>query len=266
MTTQGSPPEWERYDAKTRFIRFAVLLLSLVVLAISWRALNVRYDYVLTAPRELRDISRRMYPPDVAYSGEILRPLIETVNISILGTALALAIAMPVAYLGATNTTPNDFTYGLGKFIISFTRSVNVIIWALIFVVTFGPGAMAGIFAVAMRSVGFIAKLMAEEIEEIDPTQVQGIEATGATDLQQVIYGIIPQIKPTFIGVATYRWDINVREATVIGFVGAGGIGTNLTTSIDLFQWNRVLTILIAIFALVIISELVSAYARKKVS
>jgi len=259
-------PKWERHDSRTRLLRFAVLLISLIVVVVSWRALNIRYDYVATAPRELGDIANRMYPPDAEYTGEIVRPLIETVNISILGTVLALLIAMPVAYLGANNVTPNKVTYTVGKFIISFTRSVNVIIWALIFVVAFGPGALAGIFAVAMRSVGFIAKLMAEAIEEIDPTQVEAVTATGASDAQQIIYGVVPQIKPTFIGLATYRWDINVREATVIGFVGAGGIGENLTTSVNLFNWNQVLTILIAIFGLVIVSELVSAYARKKVS
>nr|WP_267903137.1 ABC transporter permease subunit [Natronococcus pandeyae] len=146
------------------------------------------------------------------------------------------------------------------------TRSVNVIIWALFFVVIFGTGALSGVLAVAFRSIGFVSKLLAEGIEEIDAGQVEAIRAMGGSPLDVVIYGIVPQIKPAFVGVATYRWDINVREATVIGFVGAGGIGVYLDTSINFFQWSNVLTILIAILGIVIISEVVSAYLRKKVS
>ena len=206
-----------------------------------------------------------MYPPDVGYSGEILSPLIETVHIAIIGTALAILMSIPVSLIGAENTTPNRFTFVLGKFIISASRSVNVIIWALGFVIVFGSGALAGTLAIAVRSVGFCSKLIAESIEEIDPGQVEAITATGANPLEAAIYGIVPQIKPAFIGVATYRWDINVRASTIIGFVGAGGIGVELNTSINFFAWGQVLTILLAILGIVIISEVVSAYLRRKV-
>ena len=260
------PPTWDRYDRRERLLRYVGLLVALVAFVASWRHLQVNYAYVSTAPRELVDLFGRMYPPNVGYTTEILPPLIETVHISILGTALAIVLSLPVAFIGAENTAPNDAALLLGKFIISFTRSVNVIIWALIFVIVFGPGVLSGILAIGVRSIGFTSKLIAEAIEEIDRGQVEAIEATGASGLQTLIYGIVPQIKPAFISVSTYRWDINVRASTIIGFVGAGGIGVELTTSINYFDWQSVLTILLAILGLVVISEVTSAYLRRKVT
>ena len=256
---------WERRTPRERIVRYVLILLTLVAVAISWRLLQVNYSFLATAPREFMDLVNRMYPPNVAYSGQIIAPLIETVHIAVLGTALAILLSIPVALLGANNTTPNRFGYGLGKFIISFTRSVNVIIWALIFVIIFGPGALSGVLAVGVRSVGFCSKLLAEAIEEIDPGQVEAIKATGATTIEAAIYGIVPQVKPAFVGITTYRWDINVRASTIIGFVGAGGIGVELTTSINFFNWQNVLTILLAILGVVIFSEVTSAYLRRKV-
>lgn len=256
---------WERRTPRQRIARYVAGLIAIVAVVISWALLNVNYNFLATAPRELADLIARMYPPDAAYTGEIVRPLIETIHIAVLGTALAVIISVPVAMLGAENTTPNRITYGIGKFIISASRSVNVIIWALIFVIILGPGALAGVLAVGVRSIGFTSKLIAEAIEEIDPGQVEAIRATGANSLEAAIYGIVPQVKPAFIGVSTYRWDINVRASTIIGFVGAGGIGVNLSTSINFFAWQRVLVILLAILGVVIFSEFTSAYLRRKV-
>jgi phosphonate transport system permease protein len=256
---------WERRTPRQRIVRYVALLLAFVAVAGSWQFLEGNYSFLATAPREFGDLIERMYPPNVGYSTDILGPLIETINIAVLGTILAVIASVPVALLGAENTAPNQLGYGLGKFIISFTRSVNVIIWALIFVIIIGPGALAGVLAIAVRSIGFTSKLIAEAIEEIDPGQVEAIRATGANPVEAAIYGIVPQIKPAFVGVSTYRWDINVRASTIIGFVGAGGIGVELTTSINFFRWQNVLTILIAILAIVVFSEVTSAYLRRKV-
>jgi phosphonate transport system permease protein len=265
MAVDTEEREWHRFSPTKRLVRLLAVPLTLGIFVLSWRALDFNYEYAVTAPRETYDLLSRMYPPDLAYSGEILGPLIETIHISILGTAFAVLLSLPVAFLAAENTTPNKLTYGLGKFIVSFTRSVNVIIWALIFVVLFGSGALAGVMAVAVRSIGFTAKLIAEGIEEIDRGQVEAVRATGASPAQVLIYAIAPQVKPAFVSVSTYRWDINVRASTIIGFVGAGGIGVALTTSINTFAWDKVLTILIAILGIVIFSEVFSAYVRRKV-
>jgi len=256
---------WSRFDRRQQLLRFFSLLAGLIIFFAAWRAMEVNYGYAITAPVELADLLQRMFPPNIGYTQSITGALLETINISILGTALAIVMAVPVAFLGANNTSPNKATYFFGKFVISFTRSVNVIIWALIFVVILGPGALAGVLAIAVRSIGFTAKLIAEAIEEIDKGPVESITAAGGSRFDVLIYAIIPQIKPAFISVATLRWDINVRASTIIGFVGAGGIGVALQTQINYFNWEAVLTILLSILGLVLISEAVSAYFRKKV-
>ena len=144
------------------------------------------------------------------------------------------------------------------------TRSISVIIWALVFVVIFGPGPLAGVVAIGVRSIGFIGKLLAEAFEEIDPRQPEAIRATGGNAVDVMVYGIVPQVKPAFVGITTYRWDINVRSSTVLGFVGAGGIGAELFAVLDFFRWDAALTILIAILGIVLLSEGLSAVVREK--
>ena len=125
---------------------------------------------------------------------------------------------------------------------------------------------MAGIWAIAARSIGFMGKLVAEAIEEIDEGVVEAIEATGASRLQVLLYGILPQVLPVIYGTTVYRWDINIRESTVLGFVGAGGIGILLYSSINQFLWQEVALILLSVFGVVIVSEFISAAVRKRIS
>jgi phosphonate transport system permease protein len=144
------------------------------------------------------------------------------------------------------------------------SRSVDTLIWALIFVIVVGPGSLAGMLAVAMRSVGFVSKLFAEGIEEIERGQVEAVAATGATRGQLLVYGVLPQVRPVLAGVCIYRWDINIRESTVLGLVGAGGIGFALNEAILGLEWSRIGLILVVILGVVIVSEVASAYLRKR--
>jgi phosphonate transport system permease protein len=172
-------------------------------------------------------------------------------------------MGMPVAFLAARNTSPSAlFLRPVALFIIVSSRSINSLIWALLLVAIIGPGPLAGIIAIALRSIGFIAKLMYEAIEEIDPTQVEAVAATGASPGQVLTYGIWPQILPAFAGVSVFRWDINIRESTVLGLVGAGGIGLNLQASLNVLAWPQVTLIFIVILATVVASEWVSAKVR----
>lgn len=261
----GPSREWRRFNPRQRLVRFALILSVLGAAVVSWRGLGVRYVYIETAPENITDLFGRMYPPDTQYAGEIVDPMIQTINIAVIGTILALVMAAPVAYISARNTTPNQPTHALGTIIVAGSRSIHSLIWGLIFVILFGTGVLAGILAVAFRSIGFVAKLLSEEIEEIDTAATDAIRATGGSELDVLVYGILPQIKPALAGISVYRWDINVREATIIGFVGAGGIGVELQNSIDSFQWDAVLTILLAILIIVLASEGISAYVRQKV-
>ncbi|MEX0607708.1 MAG: phosphonate ABC transporter, permease protein PhnE, partial [Halofilum sp. (in: g-proteobacteria)] len=170
-----------------------------------------------------------------------------------------------IALISAQNTTPNRATLWLGRFILVSSRSVNTIIWALLFVAVFGPGVLAGILAIAFRSLGFLGKLMGEAIEEIDRAPIEALAASGATRGKVLLYGVVPQVMPTFFAVAILRWDINLRESTVLGLVGAGGIGIILQGAIDTFAWPTVASILLAIIALVVAGEIVAASLRRRV-
>ncbi len=154
----------------------------------------------------------------------------------------------------------------IGRFILVASRSVNTVVWGLLFVAIFGPGPLAGIWAITFRSIGFMGKLIAEAIEEIDEGTVEAIEATGASRLQVLWIGILPQVLPVIYGTTVYRWDINIRESTVLGFVGAGGIGILLYSSINQFLWQEVTVIMMSVFGVVLFSEFVSATVRQRIS
>ncbi|MBI3455701.1 MAG: phosphonate ABC transporter, permease protein PhnE [Candidatus Rokubacteria bacterium] len=228
--------------------------------------LGIRWDYVADAPTQIGDLLRRMFPPDWSFTGALVDPLIQTVNIATLGTALAILLSVPVAFLAARNTTFNAATYWLGRLVMVVSRSVDTLIWALVFILIVGPGSLAGVLAVAVRSIGFVSKLVAEGIEEIDRGQVEAVTATGAGRLQTLLYAIVPQIRPVVAGVSIYRWDINVRESTVLGIVGAGGIGFALNEAILGLEWDRVGMILVLILGIVIASEAGSAWLRRRLT
>ena len=228
--------------------------------------LDIPWIYFLDAHIQAMDLATRMWPPDWDYVTELFEPLLETIHIATIGTALTVIIAFPVAFLAARNTTFNSATWMIGRFILVASRSVNTVVWGLLFVAIFGPGPLAGIWAITFRSIGFMGKLIAEAIEEIDEGIVEAIEATGASRLQVLWIGILPQVLPVIYGTTVYRWDINIRESTVLGFVGAGGIGILLYSSINQFLWQEVTVILISVFGVVLFSEFVSATVRQRIS
>ncbi len=255
---------WNRFTAKQRSARFGYSIVVLAVLFVSVLHLDMSLRYVATAAESLADLGSRMWPPNLSILPSLVDPLIISAHIAILGTLFSVVLSVPVAFFAANNTTPNNITYAVGRFVITATRSVNVIIWALIFVGMFGPGALAGVMALAVRSIGFIGKLLSEAIEEIDKTQVEAIRSTGSSTAQTFVYSIVPQVLPAFIGIATYRWDSNIRASTVVGFVGGGGIGVALQTATNTFKWSEALVILLVILIVVLLSEGVAVYLRKK--
>jgi phosphonate transport system permease protein len=204
-----------------------------------------------------------MANPRFGYLSELWWPLWETINIATLGTLLAVVLSVPIAFLAARNTTPSAaIVRPLALLVIVSSRSINSIIWGLLLVAIIGPGQVAGILAIMLRSIGFIGKLLYEAIEEIDPAQVEAISATGASRWQVIDYGIVPQILPAFAGITVFRWDINIRESTVLGLVGAGGLGLKLQASLNVLAWGQVTVIFVVILATVLISEWVSAKVR----
>ena len=255
---------WQRRDRRSQLVRWAAWLLGTAIFLYSWQQISdaTTWFFVQDAPRIAADIASRTWPPNWSYMDKLWLPVWDTLNIATLGTLLALLAAVPIAFLAARNTTPSTYFIRPIAFIIVSSRSINSLIWALLLVAIIGPGVFAGMIAIAIRSIGFCAKLLYEAIEEIDQSQVEAITATGASRWQVMVYGIVPQILPAFAGISVFRWDINIRESTVLGLVGAGGIGLQLQSSLNVLAWSQVLVILIVIFAAVVVGEWVSAKVR----
>ncbi len=257
-------PAWKRRASSTQWAIWACWLVGVAIVGYSWKLVSDKtiWFFVSDAGSQAADLAARMVPPKWSYMDVLWRPVWDTLNIATLGTVLALIVAFPIAFLAARNTTPNKAVRAAALFIIVSSRSINSLIWALMLVAIIGPGVFAGVLAIALRSIGFCAKLLYEAIEEIDSKQVEAIEATGASGAQKLAYGIVPQILPTFAGISVFRWDINIRESTVLGLVGAGGIGIQLDASISTLTWTQVSLILLVILATVVLSEWVSAQVR----
>ncbi|MCB9942366.1 MAG: phosphonate ABC transporter, permease protein PhnE [Geminicoccaceae bacterium] len=256
---------WQRRTTSTQLAIWFGWLLGVALFVYCWREISAAttWFFVTDSPRVIADIGSRMVPPAWSYVPTLWQPLWDTLNIATLGTLLALVMAVPVAFMAASNTTPNTYIVRpLALLVIVSSRSINSLIWALLLVAVMGPGVLAGVFAISLRSIGFIAKLLYEAIEEIDTTQVEAIASTGASRTQVMAWGILPQIMPAFAGIAVFRWDINIRESTVLGLVGAGGIGLQLQSSLNILAWPQVTVILLLIIATVLFSEWVSARVR----
>ena len=262
---QNGAQVWRRRTTGESLVRWFGWLIGVAIFVICWQRISATttWFFVWDAPRIASDIWTRATPPRWEYIAQLGRPIWDTLNIATLGTMIALCLAVPVAFLAARNTTPSQlFIRPIALLIIVSTRSINSLIWALLLIAIIGPGVFAGVVAIAIRSIGFCAKLLYEAIEEIDHSQVEAITATGASRWQVMAYGIVPQILPAFAGIAVFRWDINIRESTVLGLVGAGGIGLQLSSSLNVLAWPQVSLILLVILAAVVISEWVSAKVR----
>jgi phosphonate transport system permease protein len=178
------------------------------------------------------------------------------------GTALAVFFGIPFAILSAANVSPQWIVQPVRRLMDSF-RAINEIVFALLFVVAVGLGPLAGILALAIHNIGIVAKLFSEAVEAIDPRPVEGIRATGATRLQEVMFGVVPQVLPLWSSFTLYRFETNVRSATVLGIVGAGGIGQPLYENIRAFQYAETATIIIIVVLTVMLIDMLSARIRK---
>mgnify|MGYP002818897210 FL=1 len=258
VAQKGETKIWRRRKRGKQLVIWGAWLFGTAIFVYCFQLISDKtiWAFVTDAPQQAGDLGSRMLPPEWEYMNDLWRPLWDTINIATLGTLMALVLAVPIAFLAASNTTPSVvFVRPVALLIIVASQSINSLIWALLLVAIVGPGFFAGIIAIGLRSIGFCAKLLYEAIEEIDPTQVEAITATGASGPQTLTYGIVPQIIPAFAGISVFRWDINIRESTVVGLVGAGGIGLELNAQIMELGWAKVSVILASILATVVVSE-----------
>lgn len=206
----------------------------------------------------------RLWPPKLAPDLLLLmgEGLLESLQIAVLATSVGVLLSIPIGLMAARNLAPGWLSW-LGRGSIALTRSFHPMIVAILFVKAVGFGALAGILALVVSSIGFIAKLLAEAIEEMNMKQVEAVRATGASWMSVLIMAVVPQVMARFVGITAYQLDSNLRNSTMVGIVGGGGIGATLFTAYQRFDYDFVMTILLAIIAIIMVSELFSSWLRK---
>jgi phosphonate transport system permease protein len=209
-------------------------------------------------------IMRESFPPDFSNASSWWHPLIDTLAMSIAGTAVAILLSFPLAFFAARNTSPHPILFYCARTLLNGLRSVPELIMGITFVAAVGFGALPGVLALGLHSVGMVGKFFAEAIEHVDDGPVEAAHATGATSLQVLYHAVLPQVLPQFAAVAIYRWEYNFRASTVIGMVGAGGIGFELMSSLRILQYQQVSAIMLIILVMVMIVDWFSGYLRHK--
>ena len=242
--------------------RAAVGALTIAVLWWAARGSQVSFGELSKGLPWIGDFIGRMIPPNWGFLEKLVTPAIETVQIAIWGTLLAIVLAVPVCFFAARNLTPNLVVFQLTRQVFNVTRGINEIILALIFVAAVGLGPFAGVLAIAIHGAGMLGKFFAEAIEEIDEGPLDALRAAGAGTLQRIVFGVLPQVLPAWIGVVLYRFETNIRVSTVLGMVGAGGIGFELISSMKLFAYEDTAACVIVILILVLAADLLSSKLR----
>ena len=227
---------------------------------------------------------QKLFPPDFspAVLREALKGTVETFAISFMGTVMAVVIALSIVFFAAKNLIYSGLLYEMepkqgwkrafrrvpylaAKSLLNVLRTIPEMVWALIFVFLVGLGPFPGVLALGVHTGGVLGKLFGEVLEDVDTQPIESLQATGATRMQILFYGILPQVLPQFVSYTLYRWEVNIRVAAVLGLVGAGGLGQRIHIAISLFLENQLLTLIIAIYILVTIVDYLSAYLRRKV-
>jgi phosphonate transport system permease protein len=254
MSRPAFPPNW---PARIGWIVLAVYVV--------WAAgqLDVTWTRFVAGLENAERFLGRMFPPNFSADKVemIITGLKESLQITFIATVIGIALALPIGLMAARNLMPAWVVWPT-RGLIAVSRSFHEVVVAIIFVKAVGFGAIAGIGALVVGSIGFISKLFAEAIEEISPRQVEAIRATGASFMSVVLFGVLPQVFSRFLGFATYQFDSNLRHSTMIGIVGAGGIGGTLFAAFQRFDYDFVCAILIAIIALIMLAEILSNFVR----
>jgi phosphonate transport system permease protein len=258
--------EWHRFTPRERVLRFGVYLVTAIAFAVALKNIEVVPEFLGDTPTQVADLLVRMWPVDWKFlMSNVIEAMVETIHIATLGTIATVAIAFPIGVLAARNIVRSPVVRFGAKLCLVASRSVNSLVWALFFVAVFGPGALAGTAAITCRSIGFVGKLLGEALEEVAPGPVEAMVAVGAPWPSVFLKGYWPQVKPAFLSIALLRWDINVRESSVLGLVGAGGIGLVLDSAINVFQWRAVAAVLVTIAAVVLFAEVAVTAIRKRI-
>ena len=260
--------DYRRGQRAKRLWSFAGLLVLLAFAVWSIDVLEIPVERLLHMFGPLGQmVTERLLPPDMAYVAEpkVLYAILETIEMSVLGALIGTLLTMPLAWLAAWNVTPSRlFLYPVARAIFVVTRGIPTLMWAMLLVAIFGFGPFAGTLALVKATMGFAGKLMAEQVEAIDMAKVDAIRATGANETAVFFYGVLPQVWAAWIGIIIYNWDSQFRGSTILGFVGAGGMGLYLREQISVMEYQPAMAIITVIIGLVILSESASHYLRHR--
>jgi phosphonate transport system permease protein len=243
------------------FIVLTILMLTLV-------SIDLEINFITLFSNSFNyfgDILSRMLPPDFSDFNSLIFSMFETIEIAILGTFIAIVLSIPLALFSARNIAPNIFIFFIARTITVFFRAIPEFIIAMILVIAIGFGAMPGVLALGIHTMGFLAKFYAEDIEHIDKGPIEALESSGASKRQIISFAIIPQIIPSFVANNLYILDRNIRMATMLGIVGAGGIGYELQSAFRMFEYPKVSAIIIIIFITIFIIDNISTFIRSKI-
>lgn len=252
---------WSRENA----IRLTILLVSSLLLVFFWNESRVDFEKLAKGMPRLSSWIVQMFPPDLGNFGEIAKGAFETLAMATIGTLFALVFAFPLAFLAARNTTPHPLVYRLARTLLNISRGTETLVFALIFTAAMGFGPFTGVLAIAFHMMGAIGKMFADIIEPADKGPIEAATLTGAGRIRTIRYALLPDILPNFIAVSLYMWEFSVRSSTVLGIVGAGGIGQMLKDTVDLLNFPRMLTVLAVVLLMVTAIDLVSDVLRRRI-
>ncbi len=245
-------------------LRTVFVLLGVAIIVQALVVVQARPQDLVTGFHGMVDIVNRSMPPDFSALPDAAWPALETIDIGLFGTVMGIFLAVPLSVLAATNVTPSRSLYYLSRSLIGFTRAVPDLVWALLFVTAVGLGPFPGGLALAVHSVGMLGRLFAEVIEDMDMGPVEAVAMSGASRGAVFSHAVVPSVLPSLLGITLYRLDENIRSSLVLGFVGAGGIGFQLLTAMNLFQYRTVSLLLVVTFVIVIAVERLSAWLRRR--
>jgi phosphonate transport system permease protein len=237
---------------------------SAVILAAAWYVNLLDLGTIVAGIPAILTLGAESLPPDFDNLTAWLRPLLDTLAMSIAGTASAVVLSLPLAFLAARGTSPHPVVYALARTLLNALRSVPELIMGILFVAAVGFGALPGVLALALHSVGMVGKFFAEAVEHVDEAPVEAARAAGARPLQVMYHAVLPQVLARFADVAVYRWEYNFRASTVMGMVGAGGIGFELMGSLRIMLYREVSALLLVILLMVTAVDGVSGLLRKR--
>ncbi|WP_343585283.1 phosphonate ABC transporter, permease protein PhnE [Herbaspirillum sp.] len=239
--------------------------LAAFVLAWSAQGTQLSWSELANGLPQIGDFLSRSFPPNWSILGKLVNPAIETVQIALWGTLLGVLGAIPVSFLAARNLNRNRVVYQGVRQLLNVTRSINELILALVFVSAVGLGPFPGVLALALHGVGMVGKFFAESIEEIDDGPLEALGATGARPLQVIVFGVLPQVVTAWIATVLYRFEVNLRQATVLGMVGAGGLGFELVNSLKLFKYQDTATCIVVVTLMVVAADAISSRLRQMI-